>query len=120
MGHFLTCCNSQRTVLLHFSPGSLILNYTTRVRRSEGDDAETTRGNLLDALQSNVGGAFREINLDDVNQTRTVYGNYLHLMTSPLVYFCKLVVEKESIHRRSIILFWRSCQPERKGHQPII
>ena len=41
----------------------------------EGDDAETTRSNLLDALQSNVGGALREINLDDVNQTRTVYGN---------------------------------------------
>ena len=69
------CCNSQRTVSLHFSPGSLILNYATRVRVMEGDDTETTRTNLLDALQSNIGGAFREINLDDVSQTRTVYGN---------------------------------------------
>ena len=41
----------------------------------EGDDTETTRTYLLDALQSNIGGAFREINLDDVSQTRTVYGN---------------------------------------------
>ena len=74
MGHSLMCYNSQRTVSLHFSPGSLILNYTTRVLMSEGDDAETTRSNLLDVLQSNVGGAFRKISLDDVNQTRTVYG----------------------------------------------
>ena len=41
----------------------------------EGEETEATRTNLLDVLQSNVGGGLREITLDDVSQARTVYGN---------------------------------------------